>query len=275
MTDINDKIKVVVNGALGKMGTSVVEAVNNNNSSDLIAVIDKFSNEDYLVSAGEKLPMYKSLDDCFSKHPKVEVVVDFTNAAGVSEAVEKCAENKVNLVSGSTGYDDSLIRRAEYISKHNEIGIVLSPNFAIGAVLLGVVSKIIAPFFDYVDIVESHHEEKLDSPSGTALSLAESILSGRKNDLKMTKTELEKIGGTRGGEYQGIRIHSVRMPGRVARHEIVFGAPGQTMTLIHDSIDRVNFMPGVLLAIRFVVNMHRSKPPKTRLVYGIEDILGL
>ena len=134
---------------------------------------------------------------------------------------------------------------------------------------IGVVSKIIAPFFDYVDIMESHHEEKLDSPSGTAISLAESILSGRKNDLRVTETELEKIAGTRGGQYKGVSIHSVRMPGRVARHEIVFGAPGQTMTLIHDSIDRVNFMPGVLLAIKCVANMDRSRPRKTIMVLKI------
>jgi 4-hydroxy-tetrahydrodipicolinate reductase len=272
---VNETIKVAVHGALGKMGKAVVEAVSKDSSTDLIAGIDKFSESEFMDFPRDKIPMYNSLEECFSQHDDIEILVDFTNSEGVSIALEVSAKNQVSLVSGSTGYDDSLIDRAENLANNNGIGIVLAPNFAIGAVLLGVVSKIIAPFFDYVDIVESHHEQKLDSPSGTAISLAESISSERKDKFRFTKTESEKILDTRGGDFKGIKIHSVRMPGRVARHEIIFGSPGQTLTLIHDSIDRVNFMPGVLLAVKYASKMHRSKPRKTHMIYGIEKILGL
>ncbi len=271
----NESIKVAVHGALGKMGKAVVEAVSKDDSTVLIAGIDKFAESEFMDFPRNDIPMYKSLDQCFAQHKNIEVLVDFTNSEGISIALEESAKNKVSLVSGSTGYDDSFIDRAKYLSKNNQIGVLLAPNFAIGAVLLGVVSKIIAPFFDYVDIVESHHEQKLDSPSGTAISIAEAISSVRKDDFKFTETEIDKILGTRGGELDGIKIHSVRMPGRVARHEIIFGAPGQTMTLIHDSIDRVNFMPGVLLSVKYVAEMHRSNPRETCVVYGIENILGL
>jgi 4-hydroxy-tetrahydrodipicolinate reductase len=130
--------------------------------------------------------------------------------------------------------------------------------------LAGLASK----YFDYADLIESHHEAKIDAPSGTALSIAEAMIEGRGSGFDQNEAELQTLQGTRGGEYNGINVHSARMPGRVARHEVVFGARGQTLTMIHDSINRDSFMPGVVLAVKRVVD-------ERRLIVGLAEVLGL
>ena len=152
------------------------------------------------------------------------------------------------------------------LSRKNRVGIMVAPNFALGAVVLNHLARIAARFFEYVDVFEAHHEAKIDAPSGTALKLARDIAAERRFIRKIP--EAEPLPGTRGGDYNGVSIHSSRMPGRMAHHEVVFGAPGQTLTLRHDTISRECYMPGVLLAIKEVVK-------RREFMVGLEKVLGL
>ena len=145
---------------------------------------------------------------------------------------------------------------------------MIAPNFAIGAVVMNHISRIAAPFFDYADLTEMHHENKIDAPSGTALAIAEATSQGKKGDFKSPDPEKELVPGTRGGTLRGINIHSARMPGRVAHHELVFGALGQTLTIRHDSINRESFMPGVLMAIKYVKQTQG-------FTVGLDKVMGL
>ena len=147
-------------------------------------------------------------------------------------------------------------------------GILIAPNFAMGAVLMIHLAREAARFFDYAELTEMHHEAKIDAPSGTALAIAGAAAEGKGSPFTATTAEKELIAGTRGGTVQGVSIHSARMPGRMAHHELVFGALGQTLTLRHDSINRESFMPGVVMAIREAV-----KGPG--LTVGLENIMGL
>ena len=169
---------------------------------------------------------------------------------------------------GSTGIGDDTLELADSLASKHEVGIFVAPNFALGAVIMVHLAKVASPYFDYVDLTEIHHEAKIDAPSGTAIAMARAVVEGKGGAFKAPRAEKEIISGTRGGDHEGVTIHSARMPGRVAHHEMVFGALGQTLTLRHDSINRESFMPGVAMAIRHVVN-------NPGLVVGLENILGL
>jgi len=148
------------------------------------------------------------------------------------------------------------------------VGVISASNFALGAIVLMHLAGIASKYFDYADLLESHHEMKLDAPSGTALSIAEAMIEGRGSRFKQNVADLQTLSGTRGGDFEGINVHSARMPGRVARHEVVFGALGQTFTMIHDSANRDSFMPGVMLGVKHVID-------DTELVIGLANVLGL
>ena len=174
----------------------------------------------------------------------------------------------MRVVSGSTGLSPEDLDEIRQLASSNGVGVISASNFALGAVLLMHLAGIASKYFDYADLLESHHEMKLDAPSGTALSIAEAMVEGRGSGFEQNVADLETLAGTRGGDYQGINVHSARMPGRVARHEVVFGALGQTFTMIHDSINRESFMPGVMLATKRVVE-------ENQLVIGLANVLGL
>jgi 4-hydroxy-tetrahydrodipicolinate reductase len=171
-----------------------------------------------------------------------------------------------NLVLGASGLTDDNLRQLDAVAHDKGIGVIVAPNFALGAVVLKKLVEQAAAYFDYVDIVESHHEAKIDAPSGFAMALAKSI--GDNNEFTRNITEKENLPGTRGGEYKGVTIHSIRMAGRSAHHEVILGAQGQTLSLRHDTLGRDCYMPGVLRCIREVVN-------RPGLVVGLENILGL
>jgi 4-hydroxy-tetrahydrodipicolinate reductase len=217
--------------------------------------------------SGKALPLRKSIAEVIeAAHP--DVVVDFTNAAGAMAAFRACAPKGVHVVSGSTGLSPDNLKEAEDLARHHSVGIISASNFALGAVLLGHLAAIASQYFDYADLIESHHEMKIDAPSGTALSIAQAMAEGRGKPFTQNHTEKFLLQGTRGGDFKGINIHSARMPGRVARHEVVFGGTGQTLTLVHDSINRESFMPGVLLAVKRVVR-HDG------LIVGLDRVLDL
>ena len=195
-------------------------------------------------------------------------MVDFSSAEGAVSVIRTATANGVNVVVGTTGLTDANVQEAESLANEHNVGVIIAPNFAVGAVLMIHLAKLAARFFDYADLIEMHHEAKIDSPSGTALAIARAAVEGKGGSFVSPKSEKELLEGARGGVYDGVNIHSARMPGRVAHHELVFGTLGQTLTIRHDSVNRESFMPGVLMAIKEVVN-------RKGLTVGLDKIMGL
>jgi 4-hydroxy-tetrahydrodipicolinate reductase len=260
-------INVVVHGVMGKMGQQVLETVTNTLGMQPVGAADITANQGTIAlpdGLGE-VPISGSLADVLDG---ADVVVDFTSAEGAASVLRTAAPRGVNIVIGSTGITDAIYQEAESLAGEHEVGIIIAPNFAMGAVLMIALAKQASRFFDYADLTEMHHEAKIDSPSGTALAIANAALEGKPDGFIAPQSEKELIDGARGATHQGISVHSARMPGRVAHHELVFGALGQTLTIRHDSVNRESFMPGVTLAINEVVN-------RKGLTVGLDKIMGL
>lgn len=266
MTDI----KVAVNGTLGRMGFTVLNAVEQEDDMIPVGGVDiqaATSQTTIDTDSGTQLPLAKELSELF-KIAKPDVVVDFTNAEGAAKAMRTCINHNVRCVSGSTGLSEQELNSIGELASQHRVGIISASNFALGCIVLMHLAHTVSQHFDYADIIESHHEQKIDAPSGTALSIASAMIEGKGSDFNQNIVEKEILSNTRGGSIGGINIHSARMPGRVARHEVVFGALGQTLTLIHDSISRDSFMPGVMLAIRRVMQ-------EENMIIGLDSVLGL
>ena len=259
------EITVAVNGVFGRMGQTVQSAVRRESGMRLVGGADPRA--DGSVADADGLTYAVSLASLFEV-VKPDVVVDFSNASGGEYAMQTSVSHGVRCVSGSTGITEGTLSEIGSLAADAGIGVISASNFALGCVVLMHLAKVASGHFEYADIIESHHEQKVDSPSGTALSIARAMLDGRSGDFTQTGTELELISGTRGGSTGGINVHSARLPGRVARHEVVFGAEGQTLTLIHDSTSRDSFMPGVLLAVRRVMDLNS-------MLVGLGSVLGL
>jgi len=259
-------IRVVVNGATGKMGTETVAAICREDDLALIgATCHRERGPTLSVPGKAEVPLTTNLEDLLQS-TRPDVLVDFTNAAACMEAALAGASHSTNLVLGASGLTDDNLKQLDAVAHDKGIGIIVAPNFALGAVILKKLVEQAAAYFDYVEIVEAHHEAKIDAPSGFALALAKSI--GDSKQFKRNYPEKENLPGTRGGEYNGVTIHSIRMPGRSAHHEVIMGALGQTVSVRHDTLGRDCYMPGVLRCIREVVN-------RQGLVVGLENILGL
>ena len=260
-------INVVVHGVMGKMGQQVLETVTNTLGMQPVGAADITASQGTMAlpdGLGE-IPISDSLDDVLGG---AEVVVDFTSAEGAASVLRTAAPRGVNVVIGSTGITDAIYQEAESLANEHEVGVIIAPNFAMGAVLMIELAKQASRFFEYADLTEMHHEAKIDSPSGTALAIANAALEGKPEGFIAPQSEKELIDGARGATHGGISVHSARMPGRVAHHELVFGALGQTLTIRHDSVNRESFMPGVTLAINEVVN-------RRGLTVGLDKIMGL
>ena len=260
-------ITVVVNGALGKMGQMVLGTLCSEHDMEPVGAVDKLPHGDSLdLSDGSgSIPLSSNLDKVLTS-TRPMVLVDFSQAEATMAALPVAAGHGVNVVVGTTGISEDNLAEMDRISREQGIGIFVAPNFALGAVLLMHLAKQAAPFFDYVDIIEAHHEAKIDAPSGTAIALARGI--AQNGQFSRDVPEKETLPGTMGGEFDGVGIHSVRMAGRSAHHEVIFGTAGQTVTLRHDTLGRDCYMPGVMRAIREVVNLKG-------LVVGLDKILGL
>ena len=259
-------INVVVNGARGRMGQEVLGALCREPDMNPLAGADIAGGDRLPLPDGSgTVPMAADLSDVLDG---ADVVVDFTNAAGALDAIRAAAPRKVNVVVGSTGMAPEGYDEARALADEHGVGVIIAPNFAFGAVVMTHLAKQAARFFDYADLTETHHEAKIDAPSGTAVAIAEAAAEGKGADFLAPAAEKEVVAGTRGGTLSGVTIHSARMPGRVAHHELVFGALGQTLTIRHDSITRESFMPGVMMAVRAV----GSRPG---LTVGLDKILGL
>jgi 4-hydroxy-tetrahydrodipicolinate reductase len=246
------QIRVAVAGANGRMGQEVVKML----AQDTALVFT--GNLDTRVSEEE---INQQLDEM-----KPDVLVDFTTPHTVYRHMEICLARGVRPVVGTTGLTTEQLQEMTARYKEAGLGAIIAPNFAIGAILCMKFSAMAAKYMPHVEIIELHHDRKLDAPSGTALKTAEMIAAVRADLKQGHPEEVETIPGARGADYEGFRIHSVRLPGMVAHQEVLFGATGQTLSIRHDSINRESFMPGVNMAIKAVMNMNG-------LIYGLEHLI--
>jgi 4-hydroxy-tetrahydrodipicolinate reductase len=244
-------IKVGVLGARGRMGTEVVAAVEAAADCQLVAALDLGDSLDQLVASG------------------AQVVVDFTTPDSVMANLEFLITHKIHAVIGTTGFDDARLAKLQSLSSsHPEVGILIAPNFAIGAVLMMEFAAKAAKYFESAEIIELHHPNKVDAPSGTASRTAELIAAARKEAKlpAMPDATSTSLDGARGALVGDVPVHSVRLRGLVAHQEVLFGGLGETLSIRHDSLDRAGFMPGVLLGIRSVT----SRPGIT---FGLEHFM--
>ena len=266
---MSPEITVAVNGALGRMGSTVLSAVAAEDGITPVGGADIAATTDTVTISGTSasVPLAPNLPALF-RAVTPDIVVDFTNGEAAKEAIATCVEAGVRVVSGSTGLSTENLDELGLLAAEKGVGVISASNFALGAVVLMHLAGIASKYFDYADLIESHHEAKVDAPSGTALSIAKAMIEGRGSRFEQNVADLQTLAGARGGDYEGINVHSARMPGRVARHEVVFGALGQTLTITHDSINRESFMPGVMLAVKRVIN-------ENGLIVGLDNVLGL
>ena len=246
-------IKVAVLGAKGRMGTTTVEAINSAQDLELVAALDLGDDLQTLVSSG------------------AQVVVDFTHPESVMGNLEFAINNGINVVVGTTGFNSQKLATIEdWLSANPKVGALIAPNFGLGAVLMMQFAAQASKYFESVEIIELHHPNKADAPSGTATRTAELITQARASVNKESMPDATSTGlpGARGAKVGDVSIHSVRLRGLVAHQEVILGEVGETLSIRHDSIDRTGFMPGVLLGVRSVIHT-------TGLTFGLEHFLNL
>jgi len=261
------KIRVMVNGASGKMGQTVIAALSQEPDMEIVGGVDISAPADSItLSGGRSVPLSKDLDGLLDA-VKPDVVVDFSTAKAMPTLSRAVLNRGIRLVSGTTGLSQTDLAEIDTIAKQHKTGAIVAPNFAIGAIVMMHLARVAAKYFDYADIIEEHHQFKLDAPSGTALSTARAMASSRGKPF-VTPEQKEGVQESRGQKLDGIAIHSVRLPGIVARQEVLLGGMGQTLSIKHDAISRDCYMPGVMLAVR-EVSKHSG------LVFGLDTLLGL
>jgi len=257
--------KVVVTGAGGKMGRVVVKAVAEDVEAELVGAIDLKPTEQDNLELKAKAGIGFTSDPALTiKETGADVLVDFTTGDSVMANAVAASESGANVIIGTTGLSSGDIDALEGLAEKTGKNILLAPNFAIGAVLMMKIAKTVSSFADRAEIIELHHDKKVDAPSGTAKLTAE-MISSNLDTIPLPRDEDFKARGERVGD---IPVHSVRLPGLVAHQEVIFGFTGQTLTIRHDSIDRVSFMPGVLLAIKRIGDF-------PGFTYGLDKYLGL
>lgn len=261
-------VKVLVNGACGRMGQAVVKAVIEDKDLELVGAVDLLGGMDAgeLVGTGKNGVIVGTDMEAVINEAKPEVMVDFTRPDVVFGNAVKALKLKVSPVIGTTGLSDEQKAELEKLANDNDTPVFIAPNFAIGAVLLMLLSREAAKYMPDVEIIELHHDKKLDAPSGTALQTAAMISEVRAAHQQGNPEESEKVQGARGANVDGMHIHSVRLPGYVAHQEVIFGGLGQTLTIRHDSLNRESFMPGVCLACKKVRSL-------SGLVIGLDKVM--
>lgn len=245
--------KVGVLGAHGRVGTAIVAAVKEEEGLELAAAVDHGDDLQVLVDNG------------------VEVVVDFTVPDAVMDNLEFCISHGIHAVVGTTGWTEERYNTVrEWLDKSEGTGVLVAPNFAISAVLTMKFAEMAAPFFESAEVIELHHPNKKDAPSGTAVHTAESIARAREaaNMGEQPDATEQTLDGARGADVDGVKVHAVRMTGMVAHEQVIFGTRGQSLTIKQDSYDRESFVPGVLVGIDKIAD-------NPGLTIGLEKFLGL
>jgi len=261
-------IKVVVHGALGKMGREVVNAVSRDPETRLVGAVDFNPKNDFLTlpDGSGKVPLYGDLDSMLAAQ-KPDVVVDFSLVKAAVPAILTSINRKVAVVSGTTGLSKADLDEIDRKAQAQGVGVVWASNFALGAVLMIHMATIAAKYFDYAEITELHHHLKADAPSGTSLTTARAMAKARGKAF-LIPSDSDAMMKSRGEQVEGVAVHSVRLPGLMAHQEVMFGIAGQTLTIRHDTINRECYMPGVLLAVKAVRNYKG-------LVSGLASLLKL
>ncbi len=260
-------IRVLISGN-GQMGREVLALACREPDLEPVGVTDLFASDEYISLPGGSVIPFGADPKSLITRTRPDVIVDFTNAEWTPRVAHEALAAGVRLVVGTTGLPASLIKELRVGARKREIGVVVAANFALGAVLMQYLARTAGRFFDYAEIIELHHDGKADAPSGTAIATAKSMSQARDGLFKRPETLRQTIRGTRGGSVDGVTVHSVRLPGLVAHQEVILGGPGETLRIRHDSVSRESFMPGVLLAIRYVMD-HPG------LVLGMEQLIGL
>lgn len=257
-------IRVLVNGALGRMGSEVVKKVWAEPDLELANVVDVKEgsvNLDDGVVFGVDTDLVHAIENSVP-----DVVVDFTRPNVVMDNLRKVLKMGVRAVVGTTGFTDADLKELDELAKANNTAVLIAPNFALGAVVMMKLACEAAKYFPHVEIIEKHHDKKLDAPSGTAIITAQKIAEVRKVMQQGNPEEKETMAGARGADFEGMKIHSLRLPGYVASQEVVFGGDGETLKIINDPVNRECYMPGVALGCRKIQNY-------TGLVYGLDKLL--
>ncbi|WP_347549870.1 4-hydroxy-tetrahydrodipicolinate reductase [Pseudalkalibacillus hwajinpoensis] len=265
---MND-VKIVIAGPRGNMGREAVKLVDRTDHFQLTAVLDsKILGQTVAEIEGLpslEAPVYTDLEACLAE-VECDVLIDLTTPEFGKKHMEIAFAHGVRPVVGTTGFSNEDVEELSRTAEQKGLGAIIAPNFAIGAVLMMKFSAMAAKYFQDVEIIEQHHDRKLDAPSGTAVKTAKMISEVREEKPQGHEDEREDLEGARGADYNGMRIHSVRLPGLVAHQEVLFGGEGQTLKIRHDSMNRASFMPGVKLAIETVLKIDQ-------LVYGLENIM--
>ena len=264
-------IKVAVHGAEGKVGRVLVAGLNREPGMELVGAVDMLAQQENLPlpDGSGQVPFAATLEDLLSRC-QPDVVVDFTVAKATMPAVRAAAAHGVNMVIGTTGLSGDDLSEISSLAQKNKVGVVVASNFALGAVLMMYLSRLAAKYMDYAEIIELHHNLKVDAPSGTALSTARGMAASRGKPFLRPPVENKNDAGfpSRGEQVDGINIHSVRLPGYAAHQEVILGSAGQTLSIRHDTINRECYLPGVILAVKEVVK-------RQGLTYGLDSLLGL
>lgn len=263
-------IKVAVTGALGKVGREVINAVSENKETKLVAAIDKFEIGkdigEILFNKKLDIKISDDIEKTFTE-TKPDVVVDFTQPSVIFDNTKKYLNMGVSPVIGTTGLQPEQIKELKNLSEEKNVSCLIAPNFSTGAVLMMKFAKEAAKYFDNAEIIELHHNQKKDAPSGTAIKTAELMAEENSCFTIGNCDEKETLTGARGAVAKSnIHIHSVRMPGYSASQEVIFGAAGQILTIRHDTSDRKCYIPGILLAVKYV-SEHKE------FVYGLDNIM--
>ncbi len=262
-------LKVVVLGADGRMGREVVKAVLKEDDLLLVGAIDIRNHGQDIGTLTVGAPCGVMVAGNLGRvleETDADVVVDFTTPDSIRNNLSVVLRHRVNAVVGTTGLSEKDIAEIDRQAVDANVGVVIAPNFALGAILMMKFAAEAARYFPDVEIIELHHDQKLDAPSGTAMKTAQLIKENREFKNQGHPEEHENIPGVRGGKFDGMRIHSIRLPGLVAHQEVIFGGLGQTLRIRHDSINRESFMPGVIMAVRKVVDLKG-------VTYGLEKLL--
>ncbi len=263
-----EPIRVLVSGG-GKMGRAIVDALAADPSAEPVGVVDKLASAGtWALASGATIPLLTDPAEAFEA-TKPDVVIDFTNAAWTPVLAAAALEHGVRLVIGTSSLSDAYVSTLVAECRERKIGGVIAANFAIGGVLLMHMAAIASRFFDSAEIIELHHDQKVDAPSGTSIATAQAMLAGRDGrPFARNEPSTQTIAGSRAAVVDGVTIHSVRLPGLVAHQEVIFGGIGQTLTLRHDSNGRESFIPGILLATREVMR-------REEMVVGLDALVGL
>ncbi|MFT4413072.1 4-hydroxy-tetrahydrodipicolinate reductase [Fredinandcohnia humi] len=263
-----EQIKIVIAGPRGRMGKEAVALVENTEHFTLVGVIDRINNGKVLHEVEgftSNAPIYSDILMCFQE-TKPDVLIDLTTPETGKFHTEIAITHGVRPVVGTTGFTKEELDRLSAMAQERQLGAIIAPNFAVGAVLMMKFSQMAAKYFQDIEIIELHHDQKLDAPSGTAVKTAELLSTVRDAKKQGHPDEKETIAGARGADYDGIRIHSVRLPGLIAHQEVMFGGNGQMLSIRHDSFNRTSFMSGVKLSVETVMKLDL-------LVYGLENII--